>query len=313
MAFFKNKELLQELGFGTKSYKTKVRFLNTDGSVNVKRTGLGLLRNLDVFHWLISTNTLKLNLVIGIWYILINSVFACIYFLIGPEHFGGLDVPKGATVRELSALFFFSAQTITTLGYGHVYPIGELASTAASIESLLGLLSFAVATGILYGRFSRPRAHILYSDNILIAPYRDGKAIMFRLVNKKQSELIESEVKVNVTFNNPITNKREFYSLKLEIETINFFPYSWTIVHHLNEESPIAEYNFSDYETLDFEFLVLFKAINDTVSQNVHSRYSYKFGQMIDQAKFMPLDQTLDKRGRVVIKVNEVNRFQKLN
>lgn len=313
MAFFKNKETLQELGFGTKNYKTRVRFLNTDGSVNVKRTGLGLLRNLDVFHWLISTTALKLNLVILIWYVLINSIFAGIYFLIGPEHFGGLDVPSGQAVKEISALFFFSAQTITTLGYGHVYPIGELASTAASVESLLGLLSFAVATGILYGRFSRPRAHILYSDKLLISPYREGKAIMFRLVNKKQSELIESEVKVNVTFNNATTNKREFYSLKLEIEKINFLPFSWTIVHHLNEESPIAEYGFREYEALDFEFLVLFKAINDTVSQNVYSRYSYKSGQIIENAKFLPLDQNVDKKGRVVIEVNEVNRYQTLN
>jgi inward rectifier potassium channel len=313
MALFKNKEILQELGFGTKNYTSKVRFLNTDGSVNVKRTGLGLLRNLDVFHWLISTNALVLNLVIVIWYILINSIFAGLYFLIGPEHFGGLDVPTGDVLKELSALFFFSAQTITTLGYGHVYPIGELASTAASVESLLGLLSFAVATGILYGRFSRPRAHILYSDNLLISPYREGKAIMFRIVNKKQSELIESEVKVNVTFTNAKTNKREFYNLKLEIERINFLPYSWTIVHPLNEESPIAEYSFNDFDTLDFEFLVLFKAINDTVSQNVYSRYSYKAGQMVEHAKFLPLEQTTDKRGRVVIKVNEVNHFQKLN
>ncbi|MCU0359793.1 MAG: ion channel [Bacteroidia bacterium] len=313
MAFFNNRELLQELGFGTKNYKTRVRFLNTDGSVNVKRSGLGLLRNLDVFHWLISTTAFKLNLVILIWYIFINSFFACTYFLIGPEHFGGLDVPVGSTFRELSALFFFSAQTITTLGYGHVYPIGELASTAASIESLLGLLSFAVATGVLYGRFSRPKAHILYSDSLLIAPYKEGKAIMFRLVNKKQSELIESEVKVNVTFTNAASNKREFYSLRLEIEKINFLPFSWTIVHPLNDESPIAGYSFKDYESLDFEFLVLFKAINDTVSQNVYSRFSYKPEQIIDQAKFLPMDQKVDKKGRVVIDVNDVNKFQKLN
>lgn len=313
MAFFKNKEFLQELGFGTKNDKTGVRFLNTDGSVNVKRRGLGLLKNLDVFHWLISTSALKLNLVILIWYVLINSVFAGIYYLIGPEHFGGLDVPAGDAIKEFSALFFFSAQTITTLGYGHVYPIGELASTAASVESLLGLLSFAVATGILYGRFSRPRAHILYSNNLLIAPYREGKAVMFRLVNKKQSELIESEVKLSVTFINATTNKREFYNLKLEIKKINFLPYSWTIVHPLNEESPIATYNLSDYERMDFEFMVLFKAINDTVSQNVYSRYSYKHEQILENAKFLPLDQRVDKKGRVLIAVDEVSRVETLN
>lgn len=135
---------------------------------------------------------------------------------------------------------------------------------------------------------------------------------MFRLVNKKQSELIESEVKVNVTFINRVSKKREFYSLKLEIEKINFLPYSWTIVHPLNEESPIAQYSFAEFEALDFEFLVLFKAINDTVSQNVHSRYSYKSNQMVDLAKFLPLEEMVDAKGRVVINVSEVSRFQKL-
>lgn len=313
MAIFKNKLLLQELGFGSREYKASVRFIDKKGTVNVKRSGLGFFENLDVYHWLISARALHLNLTILAWYVLINLLFAVIYFMVGPQNFGGLDVSSGKDFDEFIALFFFSAQTITTLGYGHIYPIGPLASTAAAFESLLGLISFAVATGILYGRFSRPKAHLIYSKNLLIAPYKQGKAIMFRLVNMKQSELIESEVKLNVTFNNPETNKREFYSLNLEIEKVNFLPMNWTIVHALDENSPISGFTLEDFKRTDIEFLILFKAINDTVSQNVYSRYSYKEDDVIEQARFMPIVPEIDHRGRLHIKVNDIDLFQKLS
>ncbi|HQQ93530.1 MAG TPA: ion channel [Bacteroidia bacterium] len=312
MDFFKNRiRTVQELGFGSKEYKQSVRFLNPDGSVNVRRTGLGRFGNIDIYHWLISTTRTKLVMVIVIWYIAINMLFAALYFSIGPEHFGGLDGGPGA-LQHFFGLFFFSAQTITTLGYGHVYPIGNAASVAAAFESLLGLLSFAVATGVLYGRFSRPMAHVLYSKNILIAPYRDGQALMFRLANKKQSELIESEVKVSVTFNNPETRKREFYNLNLEIEKIHFLTLSWTIVHPLNEESPLFGFSNSDFVNTDIEFLILLKSINDTLSQNVYSRYSYKANDLVEGAKFKPLQQIADRKGRIIISVDHIHQFEKL-
>ncbi len=305
MAIFKNKEE-RELGFGSKNYNNRVRFLGTDGKINVHRAGLGI-GNVDVYHWLITTSKTTLVLVIIAGYVLINLLFAGVYFIVGHEHFGGLDATT--PMQQFMDLFFFSAQTITTLGYGHIYPIGNAASIAAAVESLLGLLSFALATGVLYGRFSRPQAHLLYSKNILISPYKNITGIMFRIANRKQYELIESEASVTITLNNPETKKREFINLKLEISRINFLSLSWTIVHPVDEESPLFGLTRKDLEERDVEFIILMKAINDTYSQTVYSRQSYKAEDLIENAKFKPLVPEVNKRGQLRLTVTDIHNY----
>ncbi len=313
MAIFKNKQKDElELGFGSKNYKNSVRFLGRDGSVNVRRTGLGWLNNTDIYHSLISASLIKLILIIISSYILINLFFAGVYYSIGASHFGGLDVVGGGKSQEFMSLFFFSAQTITTLGYGHIYPIGNGASIAAAVESLLGLLSFALATGVLYGRFSRPKAHVLYSKNILISPYKDSTALMFRITNKKQYELIESQASLTMTINDTETNKRAFLNLKLEISHVNFMALSWTIVHHITEESPLYGLNKQDLEERDAEFIILIKAINDTYSQNVNSRNSYKAQDLVENAKFKPLNPEATRRGTLKISVTDIHLYDTL-
>ena len=239
MTIFTQKPKQQtELGFGSKNYKESVRFLNEDGSVNIKRSGNGLFGNLDIFHWLIQIKAKKFILVLLLFYTTVNLFFAGIYFLLGAKAFGGL--PENISSFDLFLqLTFFSSQTITTVGYGHVHPLSNAASIVASTESFLGLLLFAIVTGVLFGRFSRPKSHLLYSHHILISPYKSISALMFRVANTKQYELLENEAKVILTMSNPTTNKREFYVLPLEIERISFLALSWTIVHPIDENSPL--------------------------------------------------------------------------
>lgn len=308
MAIFNNKKAQErELGFGNKNYKNSVRFINKDGSINVKRTGLGWMKNLDVYHWFINIPFSRLLLVILAGYLVANLIFACIYYAIGTEHFGGLETQDNA--HMFMSLFFFSAQTLTTVGYGHVYPIGYAASSVSAIESLLGLLGFALATGLLYGRFSRPKADILYSKNMLVAPYQGINGLMFRISNKMQYELIEVEASVNISYNDPESKKREFDALKLEINRINFLPLSWTIVHPIDDESPIKGWTVDDIVDRDTEVIILIKAINDTFSQTVYSRYSYKAQEIVDRAKFKPLKQEADRTGKIMISVTDIHEF----
>lgn len=308
MAIFNQKRSEdRELGFGSKNYKRAVRFINRDGSVNVKRSGLGGINNIDVYHWLTSIPQRMLVLVIICSYILINVVFAYVYYLIGAQHFDGLN--QSTEFQKFMSLFFFSAQTITTLGYGHIYPVSNGASIAAAVESLLGLLSFAIATGVLFGRFSRPKADIMYSKNILISPYGDITGLMFRISNKKQYELMEAEASVTMTMNNPETNKRDFLNLSLEISHINFLALSWTLVHAIDENSPIYGLTAKDLETRDAEILVLMKAISDTFSQTVYSRYSYKGEDIVEKAKFKPLIPEPDRAGKLKISVVDIHNY----
>lgn len=309
MANNKNK-IETELGFGSKNYNKSVRFLNKDGSVNVKRLSVGKHGGFDIYHWLITMSWKKFISVVLIGYIIINTFFATIYFLIGADKFGGIS--NGNDLDNFLQLFFFSAQTLTTVGYGHVYPNSAFISSIAAIESMFGLLGFAIATGILYGRFSRPKAYIEYSNDAIIAPYKDHTAFMFRIANQKQNELIELDCQLVLAINNLETNKREFHFLDLERQKINFLPSSWTIVHPISESSPLFSYTEKNFLESDAEFIILIKAINDTYSQTVYSRMSYKPNEIIWNAKFKPIKSIPNEKGGIFINLKDIHEFEKI-
>ncbi|MEM7040165.1 MAG: ion channel, partial [Bacteroidota bacterium] len=223
-------------------------------------------------------------------YLALNIVFAMLYMAVGLEHLEG-TVGETALMQWLDA-FFFSAQTVTTLGYGRISPVGTPASVVAAIESLVGLLSFALATGLLYGRFSRPDARIKFSANALVAPYRDITGFMFRIVNERSSQLIEVEVEVLVSYVIPGTNRRRFETLSLELSKINFFTTSWTVVHPIKEESPLYGVDEAMLIAMEAEFVILLKGFEDTFSSQVYHRSSYTCDEVRFNAKFNPMVET---------------------
>lgn len=299
-----------ELGFGSKNHNETVRLLNKDGSINVKRLSVGKHGGFDIYHWLITISRKKFITVVLLGYIIINTFFAAIYFLVGAEKFGGVSIGQG--LDNFLQLFFFSAQTLTTVGYGHIYPNSTLISSIAAIESMFGLLGFALATGVLYGRFSRPQAYIEYSKDAVISTYKNHSAFMFRIANQKQTELIELDCQLALAINNTETKKREFHFLDLERQKINFLPSSWTIVHPINETSPLYNYTEKEFNESDAEFIILLKAINDTYSQTVYSRMSYKPKEVVWNAKFTPVKTVTNNKGGISINLKDIHVFEKI-
>lgn len=276
----------KDLGFGSKVSSQRMRLINRDGSFNVERKGLPFFESLSIYHSLLEMSWLKFNLVVLLSYLIVNTIYALIYMLVGIEHLGGIT---GKTVFEqfLDA-FFFSGQTITTVGYGVIHPIGFWASSVSLLESMSGLLGFALATGLLYGRFSRPNAKILYSKKAVIAPYRGITAFEFRIANARKNQLINVDalVMVSMKINENGQSVRKFFELLLERNLINFFPLTWTIVHPINEESPLYGVSLDEFKVSDAEFMILIKAFDETFSQSVHSRSSYSLNEMMWGAKF---------------------------
>ncbi len=287
----RNRHLLPEdefkdLGFGTKASSQKKRLLNSDGSFNVERRGLPLKQSLSFYHSLLNISWPKFHLIVFTAYIIINLIFASVYMLIGVQHLNGI---VGKTLIEnYWESFLFSVQTFTTVGYGGISPAGFLAGAVSAIESLVGLMGFALATGLVYGRFSRPIAKIIYSKNAIIAPYRDNTAFEFRIANARKNQLIEVNIQVMLSMKESDGDKkgRRFYELKLERQKVNFFALSWTVVHPINDDSPLNGFTEKDLIESDAEFLILLKAFDDTFSQTVHSRASYKYDEVIWGARF---------------------------
>ena len=281
-----NQKEITDSGFSNNAQRN--RAINDNGEFNVKNFGLPFFRSYDIYNVLITMPWLKFSIMVFIGFLIINSFFATIYFFIGANHFPGMDTTSQAT-KCLDA-FFFSAQTLTTVGYGRISPMGFWASSVAAIESLVGLLSFALATGLLYGRFSRPQAKIINSAIALMAPYKiTQRGLMFRIANIRRNILNEVEVSVTISLMNdePAGLIRRFYPMELETKMIRFFPLSWTIVHPINEKSPIYGWAKEDLEKADVEILVFIKAYDETFSQHVHTRFSYRHDEIIWGAKFI--------------------------
>jgi len=301
-----------DLGFGPQPVIKNQPLINKDGTPNVKRVGLPFFNTANNYHTLITMSWTRFWLMVLSGYLIVNVFFALIYVSLAP---GSLDGTSGnTTANHFLDAFFFSAQTISTVGYGHIYPKGTAANIAAAFESMLGLLAFALATGLLYGRFSRPSAQIAYSKNLLVAPYlENSKGVMFRLANLRRNILIDLEVEIIFSFNETIDGKtiRRFYPLEVERRKVSVLTLNWTIVHPLNENSPLIDMTKDDLEQSEASFAVLLSAFDDTFSQTVHSRTSYQYHEVVWDAKFKPIFDR-DDNGRIVLDLSKISDHEVL-
>ncbi len=297
-------------GFGTNPSSYGGRFVNKDGRANIEKKGISFLEKISWYHTMLLMPRWKFFFVILLFYICINLFFATIYFVIGVKSLG--EIPSPSTLTNFAESFFFSTQTFTTVGYGRISPIGFLSSSIAALEALLGLLSFALATGLLYGRFSKPVAHIRYSHNALIGPYKDINALMLRIVPFKNTNLVD--VVANVTLGMTIEENgikiNKFYTLDLEFSTVTALTLSWTIVHPITEKSPFYNFVKNDFENIKGEILVLIKAFDDMFSNVVVSRSSYLFSEVVYGAKFDLMFERDESGEKTILHIDKLNSFK---
>jgi len=298
-----------DLGFGYQPVLKNQPLIMQDGSVNVKRKGLPFFRPYDNYHKLITMSWGKFWLLILTCYLTVNVVFAFIYLSIGVEHLNGAEGHD--TYQHFWDAFFFSAQTISTVGYGHISPNGMATNSVAALESMMGLLAFALATGLLYGRFSKPTAKIVYSKNLLVSPYlENNKGLMFRLANLRRNTLIDLEMEIIFSYNEDVNGKilRRFYQLELERKKVSLLTMNWTIVHPLDEKSPLKDMTQEDLKRTEASFSILLKAFDDTFSQTVHSRTAYQHEDVVWGARFKPAFDR-DENGRIVLDLSKIHDF----
>lgn len=277
----------RDLGFGAVvARESRRRLLNRDGSFNIERRGLRRVESLSPYHAVLDmTWTQFLGALVAV-YLLVNALFALAYLACGP---GALWTPaSGDPEGRFLQAFFFSVETFATIGYGQVYPVGRAANLIMVVEALLGLLGVALSTGIIFARFSRPTARIRFSRVAVVAPYRGITALQFRIVNQRRNQIVELEAKVVLSrfvTTNGVTVRR-FDDLALERRRVTFFPLAWTVVHPIDETSPLHGTTAGQLAACGAEFLVLLAGTDDTFSQTVHARSSYHASEVVWGARF---------------------------
>ena len=308
MALFNRIKNDLQTGFGADGDRYGGRLLQPDGSPNVRKTGVHFWEQTSLFHTMLSISNGRFIALILLFYLGINLLFGSIYYLIGMEHLGGL--PSGQTAFEQYVeAFFFSCQTFTTVGYGRVNPTGFLSSSLAAIEALLGVSSLAIVTGLFYGRFSRPRAFLRFSKQVILAPFKEGKALMFRVAPFKNSVLTEVEVRLTLMIQETEHGKKvnRFYPLPTEYPKINSLTLSWTIVHPIDEASPLRDFTEDQLKTTPWELIVYIKGFDDRFSNTVVRWISYTHSELETQCKFVPMFYRDEDAGTTILDLNKLS------
>ncbi|TNF50273.1 MAG: ion transporter, partial [Bacteroidetes bacterium] len=249
-------------GLGSKFNRPVKRIMNADGSYNIIRQG-GLQGVQDLYKFLVDIKWYYFTLILFGGYLSINFLFATAYILIGVDHLQGLN----EQLTDFENAFYFSAQTFTTVGYGAVSPKSSGQNLLAVIESFTGLVYFAVATGLLYGRFSKPASKIAFSKNVIITPFDGGMAVMFKIVNLRNNVLLNTKVNCIITIDENSNQKgfnKQYFEVNLETDQVNFFPLTWTLVHKINSDSPFLNLSIDDLVNRHAELIILIETFDET-------------------------------------------------
>lgn len=279
-------------------FEAESRFLNRDGTFNAHRSGLGR----GAFSAYADLLTMRWPAFFGVsltLYLLLNALFGLLYFSLGPAALS--EMPTGTAARLL-ACFFFSVQTFGTIGFGHVYPSTLAANVLVTMEAFVGLMGVALVTGVLFARFSRPTHRVLFSHHAILAPHSvggnpQGRALMFRVMNGRRTDLLDITAEVILTLRhdpggaaiktgNKGMGNRSFYPLTLERDRVTFFPLAWTIVHPIDEHSPLYGLELADLLRQEAELVVVLRATEEASQQSIQARCSYHATEIRSGVRF---------------------------
>jgi inward rectifier potassium channel len=283
-----------------------LRAINKDGSFNVRRRGLHSLAG-SVYMHLVNMSWPRFLSLVALAYLVVNVIFAGLYTVLGPGSLRATEREMG--LGTFGQAFFFSVHTLTTVGYGDLYPLGLASNVVAAVEAAMGLMGFALATGLLFARFSRPNAQFIFSDQMVVAPYGDGYSLQFRIANRRTNVLtdVQADMMLMTVQQDPAGQlRRNFVELKLERKKIFFLALTWTVVHPIDESSPLSGMTAADLERLQAEVLILVRGYDDSFTQVVNTRYSYRWEEVKWSARFAPAFE-VSAAGHLVLDLERIS------
>jgi inward rectifier potassium channel len=302
-----------DTGFGIQPTQLGERFVNKDGSFNIRKRGIPFLKRVSLYSFLLQLRWPRFILFIILFFIFVNIFFTFFYMMAGADQFTGMR--STTTWGSIKEMFFFSTQTFTTVGYGRVNPIDDGADMIAAIEALMGWLFFAIVTGLMYGRFTQPKAYLAFSENALMAPFRGGWGLMFRMVPYKNNHYItNAEIRVNIAFQVSEAEKTEykFYTLNLERSHVDALNMNWTVVHPIDNESPLLNFSLEDMKTSDLECYIQVTGFDHIFSNTVMQRTSYTFREIVWNAKFKPMYHESSDGVTTIVDLDKLNEYELL-
>ena len=251
----------------------------------------------EIYQWLLSLSWPQFSLFIAGVYIAINLFFAGLY-LLGPNCIA--DMRPGS----FADAFFFSVQTLATVGYGHWFPQTLYGHVVTTFEIIAGMFGLAVMTGLIFVRFSRPTARITFSKSIVIAPFNGRPALMLRIANLRQRSLVEAEFRIMFSRNQDIVEEedsyRHFYQLKLDFDRLTVFPAALTLRHTIDERSPLYGVTPESLQSSNATFVASVVGIETVIPASVQTHKNYTWSDVRFGERFVEIYSELEE-GRITV------------
>ncbi|HEU5046570.1 MAG TPA: ion channel [Rickettsiales bacterium] len=247
----------------------------------------------DMYARLLDVSWATLAIIIVLIYLSVNLAFTFFYLSIG----NGIENAKPGSFADA---FFFSVQTLATIGYGKMSPVGIMANTLVTVEAFFGFCFIAIVTGLLFTKFSRPTARLLFSNVAVIAPYNGVPHLMLRLANQRGNRIVDANARMTMLRTETSQEgqmMRRFYDLKLTRTMIPILQLTWTLMHPIDENSPLHNITSQKLEDEEVEIIVSIGGLDETLSQTVHARYSYVCDEIKCNERFVDILRLLDNGG----------------
>lgn len=278
----------EDPGLATSFERPLARLMSKDGSFRVDRVGrLGGFS--EGFVALATMPAARLVTTCVAAYLFMNLAFGSLYMLIGAEHIGNADLSSTGG-RWLSALGM-SVQTLTTVGYGSLYPTNAATWALAAVEGVFGVLGFSLIAAVIFARFARPTTRLAYSSHALIAPFKEGWSLQLRIANRRDTLLVEIEARLLLAMadidGDGKMERLNYFTLPLQIDRVSFLPLSWTIVHPITPESPLAGMSHADLVGRRAELMLIIKGIDEGYMQPVITRQSFRYDEIVWGGRFV--------------------------
>lgn len=286
------------------------RVLNRDGTFNIARNGRKKIKGNDLYHSLLTISWPGFFTLFVFAYIYINALFALAYYACDVKDFSGFR--NGPPLQRLMDCFFFSVQTLATIGYGHVSPVGIVPNLLVTVEAAFGMMGFALVTGLFFARFARPAARIVFSEKAIIG-VRDGyNSLFFRVGNERLNQVVEAKVSA-VVVKNIITREgekfRNIFDLKLERKYSPLFAMTWTIIHRIDKESPLFGMDKEDFEEAEAEILISITGFDDSIAAPIHARSSYTLEDLEWNLRFKDIITRSDD-GKIEVDLSSISEME---
>ena len=249
----------------------------------------------DLYHYLLKISWLHIFILYVLTFIFINCLFASLYLLVP----GSISVPH----NEFKSAFFFSVQTFSTVGYGIIAPVNLYGNIVVVIEIMTGVVSMALTTGLVFAKFSRASAKIIFSKNMLLTKFDGQDVLMFRIANARSNNIISANIEFFYTFNTRSpegVNMVRFLPLKLQKNYSPVFALSWSVFHIIDTESPFYGKTKEEVQALKYNFHVILKGTDGTFNQNIYDMFQYKVDDILFNHHFVDILERLEDGTRII-------------